>query len=158
MSTFERLIKPTPCHTPCHASRVREVQAELFVNFVVRLFMDEEEAELQKFSREMEALELADERCSLMETAVAQFTAGLQERCTWLSGRGQGSEVRGRGGGSVPCKVIFATSSSNFITSIQDTQHLPYITKRLHCVSQEIAIVHFKRAYAKTFFTQNFYT
>lgn len=69
------------------------MQAELFVNFVVRVFMEEEEAELQKFSREMEALELADERCCLMEDSVLQFTAALQERCTWLSGRGSG--VRG---------------------------------------------------------------
>lgn len=75
------------------------MQAELFVNFVVRVFMDEEEAELQKFSREMEGLELADERCSLMETAVEQFTAGLQERCTWLSGRGLGSGYETECGG-----------------------------------------------------------
>lgn len=53
------------------------------MNFTVRIFLEGQEGELGRITRQMEALCLADEKCSLMEECLDTFADVIQEDPPW---------------------------------------------------------------------------
>ena len=53
------------------------------MNFTVRIFLEGQEGELGRITRQMEALCLADEKCSLMEECLDTFADAIQEDPPW---------------------------------------------------------------------------
>ena len=60
-----------------------EIEEELFVNFSVRTFLESEEMEVTQFTHQLENLQLADEKVSMMEGQLAMFGQALVEESTW---------------------------------------------------------------------------
>lgn len=65
-----------------------QINTELFVNFAVRTFLEAPGqprlSQLKNFSQQMEALFLADEKCSLMTRCLLEFKTALSgDSLTW---------------------------------------------------------------------------
>lgn len=56
---------------------------EQFVQFAVQQFLESQSSNLAEFRRQMVALSLADERCSLMTENLEAFTEMLLEDQMW---------------------------------------------------------------------------
>ena len=60
-----------------------EIEEELFVNFSIRTFLENQEEDMQQFTQQLENLQLADEKVSLMERRLCTFGDVLLEESTW---------------------------------------------------------------------------
>ena len=60
-----------------------DIEEELFVNFSVRSFLENQESEVQQFTHQLENLQLADEKVLTMETQLATLGQALVEENTW---------------------------------------------------------------------------
>ena len=60
-----------------------EIEEELFVNFSVRTFLESQEEDVNQFTQQLENLQLADEKVSLMERRLCMFGDVLLEDSTW---------------------------------------------------------------------------
>ena len=56
---------------------------EQFVHHTVKLFLEWQEVGLERFSRQLQGLYLADERVALMRQHLGLFADTLQEDPTW---------------------------------------------------------------------------
>ena len=75
------------------SNRMKEVQENVFLHFTVKLFLESQEVELSRFVQELSDLDLADERCSLMEDQLEFFTETIVEYTSWICELGGGGEV-----------------------------------------------------------------
>ena len=60
-----------------------DIEEELFVNFSVRSFLENQETEIAQFTHQLENLQLADEKVSMMERQLAMLGESLIEESTW---------------------------------------------------------------------------
>ena len=60
-----------------------DIEEELFVNFSVRSFLENQETEVQHFTHQLENLQLADEKVSTMERQIGTLGQSLVEESTW---------------------------------------------------------------------------
>ena len=68
-----------------YTHRTMHTQEELFVNFAVRLFLENQESDMKQFMQRMKGLYLSDEKCSLMERYLVLLTDTIRNENTWSS-------------------------------------------------------------------------
>ena len=63
--------------------RSRELEEACFLNFSVKLFLDDKLDKLSQFKKDLEMCETADENCSIVQKYLEDFSKVLEKDSMW---------------------------------------------------------------------------